>query len=162
MSLLRRTALLPVLLALSLSACLSYPEQWVETDVQASNEQLVWETSLVCLRRAGYPVGSGANPKDREIETGWMKSLGPFKSKGYRQRAHLVYYSGGGGQYNVQVRVERESNESFRPLDPAYAKWKADEDNESHARIIVQYIRSTLGAGVIEVGEEEESPFTYE
>ena len=106
-----------------------------------------------------FPVGAGANPNEREIHTGWKKSPAPFKGKGYRQRAHLVYRPSGDGRYSLQVRVEKERNESFRPLDPTHAKWEADDDDEELARIVLQYIRSTLGGEELNVGAKRVDPF---
>lgn len=140
------------LLAL-MSACKSSsPPVWVDTQVPSQSESLVYEVIHLSLQKAGYPIGTGADRGKRTIETGWYRSESPFKGKGYRQRAHVNYGPLGEGRYGVQIRVEKETNESMRPLDPRFAKWTSAPDDGREAQRILQYVRSFLSSGDIEIG----------
>ena len=55
------------------------------------------------------------------------------------------------------VGVERERNDSFQPL--THGKWVADGDDQEQAQIVLQYIKSTLGGGELEIGEPPADPF---
>ncbi len=146
--------LLLLLLAPGLGACFSSrPDPiWVDTQIESVSESVVYEVIHLSLQRAGYPVGIGADRAARQVVTGWLTSEAPFKGKGYRQKAHLTYEPSGEGSYDVSVRVEREVNQSLRPLDPRHAKWEPAPDNAREATRILQYVRSYLGGGRFEVG----------
>jgi hypothetical protein len=148
------TRCLPLLLlALSLSACrTSYPAQWTDSQVPSNSETLVYETLHFSLDKAGYPIGIGVDKGARMIETGWYTSLAPMKSKGFRQRAHVSYQPIEEGRYGVRVRVERETNESLRPLDMRFAKWESAPDNTREAQRITQIVRSYLARDEIDIG----------
>jgi len=151
-----RTIMIVVALIAGLSGC-SARKIWVEGEVDARNEDILWDSALASLAKAGYPVGVGADPGKREIRTGWMKSAAPFKGRGYRQRATFTYGRLESQLYNVRVRVERERNDSFQPL--THGKWVADGDDEEQAQIVLQYIKSTLGGGELEIGAPPADPF---
>ena len=151
-------ALLAFLFACSALSTAPTP-RWVEADVDAPSEQLLREVLVLSLEKAGYPVGAGVDPAQRSIQTGWQNSLHAFKGKGWRQRATAQYTSKGSDRFHVRLRVERETNESLRPLDPTHADWKPAPDQPDHAQIVMQYIRSTLGGGDFDVGEGERSRF---
>jgi hypothetical protein len=147
--------LLPVVLALAVlvSACsTTRAPVWVDTQVPSQSESLVYEVIHLSLQKAGYPIGTGADRAQRTIETGWYRSESPFKGKGYRQRAHVNYGPVEDGRYGIQIRVERETNESVRPLDPRFAKWTAAPDNGREAQRILQYVRAFLSSDDIEIG----------
>ena len=144
--------LAPIFLATA--ACkATYPEAWLETKVPSNAETTVYEALHLSLERAGYPIGIGVNKSERTIETGWYTSLAPLKSKGFRARAHVTYAPiQDEGRYAINVRVERQTNESLRPLDPRYVKWEAAPDFESESRRILQFLRSYLSRDEIEIG----------
>lgn len=134
--------------------------QWVDSAVTSNSESLLYEVVHLSLQKAGYPVGIGADKGRREVVTGWYQSTAPFKSKGYRQKAYVNYEPAGENRFAVRVRVQRETNESFRPLDPRYAKWEEDEDNPQEAARILQYVKSFLaGDDDFEVGPGKGSTF---
>ena len=128
--------------------------QWAEGEVHTSSEKVLYESILISLRKALYPVGSGADPGKREVVSGWYTSTSPFKSKGYRQMATVHYEKLADAVYLVRVRVQRETNESVRPLDPTAADWRQDEDDPGQARIILQYVQSNVGGAPIELTSE--------
>ena len=143
----------PLFLILGLGACkATYPEAWADTQVPSNSETTVYEALHLSLERSGYPIGIGVNKAARTIETGWYTSLAPLKSKGFRTRAHLAYEPVEDGRYMIRVRVERQTNESLRPLDPRYVKWEAAPDSQSESRRILQFVRSYLSREEIEIG----------
>jgi len=96
--------------------------------------------------------------KPRTVTTGWRESTAPFKGKGWREKATVQYAPVGGGRFEVRIRVERETNESLRPLDPEYAKWKPAPDHPPSGQRVLQYVRSMLPEE-LEVGDEPNSGF---
>ncbi len=134
-------------------ACQSSPDPiWVDAQVPSNSESLVYEVLHLSLQKAGYPIGIGSDRAARTIETGWYTSGSPFKGKGYRQRAHVSYAPIQEGRYGIQVRVERQTNESLRPLDPRFSKWEKAPDNGRESQRILQYVRSYLAGEDIEIG----------
>jgi hypothetical protein len=108
--------------------------------------------TLLALEKSGFPPGTDLNPGDMVAISGWMMSLAPFKGDGYREQATVWLERLEGHQYQVDVRVVRERNESLtNPLDPTVAKWKTDADNLQRARLVLQHIQSELGTD-FEVG----------
>ena len=147
-------------LVLGLPSCQTgHPPQWLDTQVPSNSETLVYETIHFSLDKAGYPIGIGADKGTRTIETGWYTSLAPLKGKGYRQRAHVTYQPVAEGRYGVQVRIERESNESLRPLDLRFAKWESSPDNTREAKRVLQIVRSFLARDEIEIGPAARKSF---
>lgn len=135
-------------------------EEWVDAEVSTKSESVLYEVVHLSLQRAGYPVGIGADKGNRRIETGWFRSESPFRGKGYRQKATVSYEPAEDDTFTVRVRVQRETNESFRPLDPRYAKWEPAEDNPQEGRRILQYVRSYLVAEEpFDVGPEPGAQF---
>ncbi|MFT5049952.1 MAG: hypothetical protein ACI8QZ_001345 [Chlamydiales bacterium] len=132
--------------------------QWTESEVPSANEQVLREVVMVSLQRCGYPVGSGVDPGARTVATGWRESAHAFKGKGWREKATVMYRPSEDGHYQVRVRVERETNESLRPLDPAYAKWERSADHPPSADKVMQYLRSMLDSE-FEVGDGSPKPF---
>lgn len=148
------------LLVLGLSGCRTgHRAQWLDTQVPSNSETLVYETVHFSLEKAGYPIGIGADKGTRTVETGWYTSLAPLKGKGYRQRAHVTYQPVTEGRYGVRVRIERESNESLRPLDPRSAKWKSSPDNTREAKRVLQIVRSYLAREEIQIGPSKGKSF---
>ena len=121
--------------------------RWVEARVATRSETVMYDVVHMSLHKAGYPVGIGADKAARRIVTGWYVSEAPFKGEGYRQKATVQYAPVAEDRFDVRVRVERETNESLRPLDPRYAKWEQAQDNVRDAERILQYVRSYLSDG---------------
>ena len=131
---------------------------WVEGTVASDSESVLYEVIHISLQKAGYPVGIGADKGSRKVASGWFKSDYPFKGKGYRQMATVTYSPSEAGEFGIQVRVQRELNESFRPLDPRYADWEETDDNRTEAERILQYIRSFLAGDDLKVGPQPAVP----
>lgn len=156
----------PVLL-LGLSSCALFERQirphWIEGKVKCNSESVLYDVIHLSLENASYPVGMGADGSARQIVSGWFRSGAPFKGKGYRQRATVEYAPVSGaitrGEFVVRVRVQREINESFRPLDPRYADWEESPDNPEEGERVLQYIRSFLAQGNFKVGPKGEKRF---
>lgn len=148
------------LLLLGLSSCALFQRQihprWIEGTVKCNSESVLYDVIHLSLENASYPVGMGADSGARLIVSGWFRSGAPFKGKGYRQRATVEYAPVSGatsrGEFSVRVRVQREINESFRPLDPRYADWQESQDNPEEGERVLQYIRSFLAEGNFEAG----------
>ncbi|MCE9593527.1 MAG: hypothetical protein K8S98_04980 [Planctomycetes bacterium] len=129
------------------------PAQWRKGEVAAASDNVLWEVVVLALEKESYPVGAGLDPSKGIAVSGWRSSLAPFKSKGWRARAHVEYERSAPGRYALQVRVEKATNEDLvRPLDPTYAEWKPAADDEERAGVLLQRIRSYLG-GEIDVSE---------
>ena len=148
-----------VLTLLSCACSSTGKVHWVSEELAAPNEDILWDAAMLSLSKAGYPVGSGANPGERKIVTGWLKSNEPFKGRGFRRQATLTYQLVDGSNYVVNVRSKRERNDSFRPLSPGHAKWVPDDDDLQHARLVLQYLKSTLGGVLTIDAERPDDPF---
>ena len=151
-------SMLPAVLALAVSTgCQALYKtvqaQWVEGEAHTSSEKVLYESVLIALDKVDYPVGIGANSGKREVVSGWYRSESPFKGKGYREMATVRYEKLSDGVYLVRVRVERETNESLRPLDPTAAKWKQAEDEPGRARVVLQMVQSSVGVPPLEIGD---------
>ncbi len=158
------TLALTLLLSLWVSACASSDKKadpdWKDIEVSAPSVEILWQVTRLALQRENLPVQNRFDPSTKTATTGWQVSLAPFKGQGYRERALIRYEALGDGEYMVEARVMRQSNESLaRPLDISYAKWKSAEDNTARARILLQRIRAYLGDDAeFEVGEKPD-PF---
>ena len=146
-------------LGLCLSACATTgPESWVEDEVDAASQRLLWQITAIALEKEDFPVGTGVDPSTEEVTTGWRLDLAPFKGEGFRTQAHVRYEKAAPGKYRVFVRVARESNEDLaHPMDPSYAKWKRAPDDTVQAQIIIQHIKAWM-AGDLEVSEGASGP----
>lgn len=140
--------LLVSLVALTCASCQllykSHRPEWVEAEVECVSTKAMFEVTALALIKSGFPVGGGADPANSKLLTGWHTSASPFKGRGYRDRAHVKFEDLRQGWFQVRVRVERETNESFRPLDQKYAKWKGAADNPEGARRVIEYIHALL------------------
>lgn len=145
-----RHALAALVLALGalFAACETSPEydpMWESTEVSAPSERLLLQVISLALGKEGFPVGSGVDPTEGSILTGWRTSLQPFRGEGRRDRAEVWYERLDSGRFRVEARIEREvNNDVLRPMDPTYAEWKAAPDDDTGARILLQRIRSWL------------------
>ncbi|MCP3914944.1 MAG: hypothetical protein GY711_05275 [bacterium] len=140
-------------LACACSSLTPIDPEWVDGQVQTRSEKVLYDAILISLRKADYPVGMGADSGARKVVSGWLNSASPFKGKGYRQKATVTYEPVGADRFQVNVRVEREINDSFRPLDPSMADFKPAPDDTAHARVVLQFIVSNVGAPPMEIGD---------
>lgn len=127
-------------------------------EIEAPSENVLWAVCGQEVQRLGFPVGSDADPASRRMLSGWRASLAPFRGKGHRERAEVRIESLGERRFKVEVRVESERNMNLsRPIDPAYAEWESQADDESSATILIQRIKGRLGEE-IEVGPAPRLP----
>ena len=156
-------SLAPALLLLltpAFSACISVNTAIpVERTVSAKTEFELWQALRIAVDLSDYPVGGGADSGKREILSGWKLDLAPQKSKGFRTRVIASYdrsTSPAASEplvaFDVTIRVEKDINDSYRSLDPAYADWKGAPDDLIAAKTIMQRLESLLGTGEIQSG----------
>ena len=156
--LLPAAALVAVLLA---PACQTarYRPEWTAGEVSAPSERILWQVTVLALEKHQFPMGTDIDPVAMEAVSGWRNQLQPFRRQGYRERAHVRYSHVGGGDYEVEVRVEHEVNaELAKPLDLQYAKWEEAPDDTEEARVLLQRIKAYMG-GEFEVSPEERLPW---
>jgi len=149
------------LLLLCLAACKSTPKPlWTSEILEVRSERTLWDVLRESLDRAGFAVGIGADPSARKIESAWKVDTSPFKSQGWRKKAHVEYSPdpSGEGRWDVRVRIQMDTNESFSGLDLRYAEWKPTNDDEATSQRVMQFARSMLGGGVFEVGPAIRAP----
>lgn len=120
--------------------------QWQEAELECTSSKAMFELSVLALDKAGFFIGEGSDPAKSTLRSGWATSTSPFKGRGYRDKAHVVYETLRPGVFLMKVRVERETNESFRPLEPEHAAWEPAQDNPNAALRVIQYARSLLAA----------------
>lgn len=140
--------LLSCLVLVFLASCLTSqkPAVWIDATLEAPSDTILWDVTRLSLEKTGFPIGTGLDRGKLIAVSGWHTSLAPFKSDGFRERAHIQYTPTGGRTYAVKVRVERETNEDItHPLDLSYADWKSQADNVTRAQIVLGYIKATLG-----------------
>lgn len=146
---------LALLLVPQLTACLSVNQEIpAERRIEARTEFELWQALRIAVDMSDYPVGGGADPAKREIVSGWKLDLAPYKGKGFRTRVLANYVPSASAEpatplaaFDVTIRVEKDINESYRSLDPAYAEWEAAPDDLAAAKTIMQRIQSLLGTG---------------
>jgi hypothetical protein len=144
---LRFALLLAWLCAALLGGCAStQPEpKWVGGDLRAESERLIWAATRTGLSKNNFPIGAGIDEAHLIAVSGWRQSLAPFRGKGYRERCHIKWTNVAEQRWHLEVRVERQRNDDIsHPLDPSYAEWVPDPDNEERARLVAQFIRSML------------------
>jgi len=134
----------------SLPSCASSDSDaaWIEADVKADTERILWQVTVLALERNGYPIGSGVNPNELKAVSGWRTSLAPFKGDGFRDRAHVYWQRDAQDpkRWHAKVRVERQSNENLsKPLDISYAEWEDQPDDQERARLVLNTIKALLG-----------------
>jgi len=145
---------LAVVLMVSTSGCHMFsptpPKQWEETRLRLTNQQVLFEGLVLALQREGFSVGMGADAAAGEIVTGWRVKSSPFKGRGYRERAFLNFSPTPEGDKSlIRLRVERETNESLRPLVEGSAKWERAPDQVDVASRVLQYAHSYLDPGSV-------------
>ena len=47
--------------------------------------------------------------------------------------------------FDVTIRVEKQTNESYRGLDLTYAEWEPADDDLARARLVTQNLQALLG-----------------
>lgn len=120
--------------------------QWQEAELECTSSKAMFELSVLALDKAGFSIGEGSDPAKSTLRSGWATSTSPFKGRGFRDKAQVVYESLRPGWFLMKVRVERETNESFRPLEPEHSEWEPAQDNPDAALRVIQYARSLLAA----------------
>jgi hypothetical protein len=141
--------LVALLLVVGFSSCnlfqARHPEQWQQTTIVTQNQKVLFEGLVLALRKEDFKVGSGADAGAHRVVSGWRAHASPFKGRSHRERAIVLYELKEEGGYLVRVRVERELNQSIRPLVPHSAKWERAPDQPDVSRRILQYVHSYLG-----------------
>jgi len=141
--------LVVLLLAFGFSSCnlfrARHPEQWQRTIIQTPNQKVLFEGLVLALRKEDFKVGSGADAGAHQVVSGWRSHASPFKGRSYRERAIVLYELQEEGGFQVKVRVEREINQSIRPLLPNSAKWERAPDQPDVSKRVLQYVQSYLG-----------------
>ena len=118
---------------------------WIERELEAPSENVLWQVSLQTLSHFDFPLGGGLAPDRLVASSGWRNTLQPFKDKGFRNRATIEIDPLSATRFNVRVRVERQRNRALaNPLDLRYAEWDPQPDDEKEAAILMQHIRSYL------------------
>jgi hypothetical protein len=136
-----------------------YKPEWSAGELSAPSERILWQVTVMALEKHKFPIGADIDPVAMEAISGWRNQLQPFRRQGYRERAHVRYSHVGGGDYEVEVRVEHEVNtELAKPLDLQYAKWEEAPDDTEEARVILQRIKAYMG-GEFEVSPKERMPW---
>ncbi len=154
-------SLAPALLLLlvpAFSACASVNRAIpVERTVSAKTEFELWQALRIAVDMSDYPVGGGADSGKREIISGWKLDLAPYKGKGFRTRVLASYEPSASpgtsdplAAFEVTIRVEKDTNESYRSLDPAYADWEGAPDDLIAAKTIMQRLEALLGTGEVQ------------
>ncbi len=159
-------ALALLLAGSSLVAC-SVPRTKLPAErvVRADNERVLWTALRAAIFELDYAVGGGADSSGREIQTGWKLDMQPFRGAGRRTRVIAKYERVPGEpgdkyeSFDVRIRVEKDKNMSLvRQLEPAYAKWEPDDDDEVAAKTIMQRLVGSLGTAELEF-EREKRPY---
>ena len=151
-----------LLLVFGLSSCnlfrARHPEQWQQTTIDTQNQKNLFEGLVLALKKENFKVGSGADAGGHRVVSGWRSHASPFKGRSYRERAILLYEGTEDGRFLVRVRVERELNQSIRPLVPNSAKWERAPDQPDVSNRILHYVHSYLGGewSPVEVSKDED------
>jgi hypothetical protein len=150
---LRSAALALLALPLALApACSTTPDPaYAVGDVPAASGQVLWEVVKLTLEEQDFPVAArGFDPVEKSVTSLWHISLHPFRGNGFRERVHLTYAAAGPGKVELSVRVEKQVNQNIaKPLNPEYADWKDEPDDEERARLVLARIQSRLGGGPV-------------
>lgn len=133
----------------------------IERTVLAANEKAMWDALRVAINEMGYKVGAGANPSTRTIQSGWRLDLYPYKGGGFRTRINADYepnqevvderYEA----FDVVIRVDKDTNESNRPLEIPHAKWERADDDAEVARQVIIGLEAILGTAQIQLTERD-------
>ncbi len=118
---------------------------WIEREVSAPSENVVWQVVRRSLEVRHFPIGGGLDPDRLVAESGWLRSLAPFKGRGYQIRAVVEIVPLGADRYNIRIHVQRQNNDALvNPADARYAEWKWVADDKVEAKILMGHIRTYL------------------
>jgi hypothetical protein len=118
---------------------------WVRHEVTAETDRLLMDVTALSLQKSGFPVGSGIDPGNLTVVSGWQNSLAPFRGEGWREQCEVHYEKSAPRRYQVSIRVKKEKNDDIlHPLDITYAQWVKEPDDPMRARTVMQHIRSLL------------------
>jgi len=131
----------------------SGPEgQWVKYEVPAQTDAMLMDVTALAVQKSGFPIGSGIDPGNLTLVSGWHTSLAPFRGAGFREQCEVKFERKAPRRYEAAIRVRREKNDDIiRPLDITYAQWVPEPDDFDRARTVMQHIRSLLETDV-EIG----------
>lgn len=138
-----------VVAALAAGACSSSRSEpdpvWSEGAVEAINRDVLFNMAFLALQSRQFPRGTEVDPNAMTIESGWKLQLAPFRGQGKRKKAVVEFERIEGDRWKVQVRVKVQSNMAVvNQLDASYAEWEWADDDEDEARVLLQYVRSSL------------------
>ncbi|MEO0661930.1 MAG: hypothetical protein AAFZ87_10365 [Planctomycetota bacterium] len=174
-----------VLASAGLGGCGKSIQQHPRSGVlQANTERDFWSTLVGTVRGAGFLVGAGGvDERERTLTSAWKVDTAPFRSRAsavsrrsLRARVHASYQrirgtelgeipeeelpSGGlkadFDTFRVTLRVEREFNDSLRPMDLSAAKWTAADDDAELARRLLFDLGLRLGGTEFELHDDPE------
>ena len=138
-----------LLLLLGSSCASTVKTDWLKGEAPSASQHVLYEVTKMALVKSGFPVlGVGFDPATHTMSSGWRTDLVPMtrqRTRGFRERAWVKYSPSGGGEIELEVRVEREINKNLaRPLDPQYADWETGPDSVERARFLLQLIKVSL------------------
>jgi hypothetical protein len=118
---------------------------WAESAIEVINREVLLNMTLIALQARQFPRGTDVDPNAMTVESGWKLQLAPFRGQGKRKKAVVQYERIEGDRWKVQVRVKVMSNMAVvNQLDASYAEWEWADDDEAEARVLLQYLRSSL------------------
>jgi hypothetical protein len=118
---------------------------WAEGAVEVVNRDVLFNMAFLALQSRQFPRGTEVDPNALTIKSGWKLQLAPFRGQGKRKKAELEFERVEGDRWKVQVRVKVQSNMAVvNQLDASYAEWEWADDDEEEARVLLQYLRSSL------------------
>ena len=127
----------------------------VEDEIPTMTSTVLWDVTRLALAKAGFNVIVSTDPVEKQVTSGWSRTWRPSARRAFREQALVRYrHAEEDGHLVVEVRVRRELNmDIVKPLDPTYADWQEDEDNEARAQIIMGYIKAYTGTEFEVTGE---------
>jgi len=118
---------------------------WAEGAVVVVNRDVLFNMTFLALQSRQFPRGTEVDPNALTIKSGWKLQLAPFRGQGKRKKAEIEFERIEGDRWKVQVRVKVQSNMSVvNQLDASYAEWEWADDDQDEARVLLQYLRSSL------------------
>jgi hypothetical protein len=127
----RRSASVPLVLALLLAACQSGEPKGSCTSAgfPAPDQEFVWNAALRATTAQGFAPDLEASAKEGgTLVTRWKLSLAPFSGHGYREQAtvRINPVEGRPKYWTTETVVIRQHNENMtQPTNPVVAQWGA-------------------------------------
>ena len=119
--------------------------EWIEVEFDAASENVIWQVVLQGLDKRGFPRASGIDPERLIANSGWRRSLAPFRGEGHQSQARVEIVALGADRYNIRIRVLKQINLALvNPGDLRYAEWEWAPDDELEAKILMQHFRTYL------------------